>query len=70
MEGKSATLIEFSIQILSHVQLFLAACETSQTSILLWASSIFCLISQAKARQGTGFKALLAFQIRSHKRKG
>lgn len=31
MEGKSATLVEFSIQMLSCAQLFLAALETLQS---------------------------------------
>lgn len=54
MEGKSATLVEFSMQMLSCAQLFLAALETLQSSVLLCESPV-SLVSGIRLELGEGW---------------
>lgn len=49
MEGR-ATLVEFSIQMLSRMQMFLAPLGTLQGLVLFWETLMSCLMNQAKAR--------------------
>lgn len=58
MEGKSATLVEFSIQILHLVQLavFSCLCDFTGLSPALGDSGVFSVVNQAEARQETGLR--------------
>lgn len=47
MKGKSVTLVEFSIQILSHAKLFLAVLVTFPSLVLVWETQV----SSGKSQQ-------------------